>query len=170
MCGIAGIIHKGAKANVGGELTAMLQSLRHRGPDSTGFALYKQSASNGQFIMRFKVAEQEDLASGFDIHDTIARRKDAVDSRLQELGANVTLKEDATEYAQRYTFSFDGDLKKLIDFVEDVDDVEILSVRSRAHTPSGTREWQPNPTWTFARPIRTGRIRSVTSRWSTTAS
>ncbi len=39
MCGIAGVIHRGAKSNVGGELTSMMQSLKHRGPDSTGFAL-----------------------------------------------------------------------------------------------------------------------------------
>ena len=40
MCGIAGLIHRGKSSNVGRELTAMLQSLKHRGPDSTGFALY----------------------------------------------------------------------------------------------------------------------------------
>ena len=40
MCGIAGLIHRGKTANIGGEMTAMLQSLKHRGPDSAGFALY----------------------------------------------------------------------------------------------------------------------------------
>ena len=128
MCGIAGVIHKGTKANVGGELTAMLQSLKHRGPDSTGFALYHQEATDNHYIMRCKVAEQEDLASGFDIHETISQRKAAVYARLQELGAKVIKAEDATEYAQRYTFEFDGDLKRLIDFIEDLDEVEILSV------------------------------------------
>ena len=38
MCGIAGIIHKGKSTNVGGEMQKMLQSLKHRGPDSTGYA------------------------------------------------------------------------------------------------------------------------------------
>lgn len=128
MCGIAGVIHKGEESNVGGELTAMLQSLRHRGPDSTGFALYGHDAAEKQYIMRFKVAEQEDLASGFDVHETIARRKATVDSRLEDAGAKIVDKEDATEYALRYTFSFDGDLKQLIDNIEDVDNVEILSV------------------------------------------
>jgi glutamate synthase domain-containing protein 1 len=47
---------------------------------------------------------------------------------LQELGANVLKKEDATEYAQRYTFDFEGDLKRLIDYIEDIDEVEILSI------------------------------------------
>ena len=40
MCGIAGLIHRGKSSDVGAEMTAMLQSLKHRGPDSTGFALY----------------------------------------------------------------------------------------------------------------------------------
>ena len=38
MCGIAGIIHRGKSTNVGGEMQKMLQSLKHRGPDSTGYA------------------------------------------------------------------------------------------------------------------------------------
>ena len=128
MCGIAGVIHKGAKSNVGGELTAMLQSLKHRGPDSTGFALYHQDVTDNQYIMRLKLAEQEDLASGFDIHETILQRKKAVAARLLELGANIISTEDATEYAQRCIFEFGGDLKRLIDYIEDIDDVEILSV------------------------------------------
>ena len=128
MCGIAGVIHRGSKSNVGGELTSMLQSLKHRGPDSTGFALYGQDLSDNRFIMRFKLAEQEDLASGFDIHETIAQRKATVDKRLDELGAVIVESEEATDYAQRYTFDFNGDLKRLIDFIEDIEDVEILSV------------------------------------------
>ena len=56
MCGIAGLIHKGKSVNIGSELQSMLQALKHRGPDSTGFALYADN--DGQnFIMRFKVGE-----------------------------------------------------------------------------------------------------------------
>ena len=40
MCGIAGIIRRGNPGNIGEEMTSMLQSLKHRGPDSTGFAVY----------------------------------------------------------------------------------------------------------------------------------
>ena len=41
MCGIAGIIHKqaGKGANIGEQMTSMLQALKHRGPDSTGLSL-----------------------------------------------------------------------------------------------------------------------------------
>ncbi len=127
MCGIAGLIHRGSSANIGGQMTSMLQALKHRGPDSTGFALYGDEKSS-DLVMRFKVAEQEDLASGFDIHTQVAERKTTVDSRLDEMGAKLGLQEQATEYAYRYRFAFDGDLKRLIDYIEDIEGVEILSI------------------------------------------
>ena len=40
MCGIAGLIHRKGSSNMGREMTSMLQALKHRGPDSTGFAIY----------------------------------------------------------------------------------------------------------------------------------
>jgi glutamate synthase domain-containing protein 1 len=127
MCGIAGLIHRGKTTNIGREMTAMLQSLKHRGPDSTGFALYG-APSNGHHVMRFKVAEQEDVTKGFDIHHQMRARKASVDERLAELGATIHEEDQATEYAHRYTFSFDGDLKRLADYVEDLEGVEILSL------------------------------------------
>ncbi len=42
--------------------------------------------------------------------------------------ARKSQEEDATEYAFRYQFKFDGDLKRLIDYIEDLEGVEILSV------------------------------------------
>ena len=70
MCGIAGLIHRGKASNIGQEMTAMLQALKHRGPDSTGFALYGPP-DNERHVMRLKFAEQEDVAKGFDIHNQI---------------------------------------------------------------------------------------------------
>ena len=127
MCGIAGLIHRGRSGDIGREMTAMLQAMKHRGPDSSGFALYG-NADAGRFIMRFKVAEQEDLAKGFHIHHEMRERKALVDARLAELGATVEHEEQATEYAHRYVFGFDGDLKRLVDYLEDIDAVEILSI------------------------------------------
>ena len=71
MCGIAGLIHRGNSADIGSQMTSMLQALKHRGPDSTGYALYGEKGSD-DYVMRFKVAEQEDFASGFDIHDPVS--------------------------------------------------------------------------------------------------
>ena len=127
MCGIAGLIHRGKDSNVGSELTSMLQALRHRGPDSTGFALYG-NPTESELVIRFKLAEQEDLRKGFQIHDEVKERQAEVDRRMEEMGARVTDKDIATEYARRYRFAFDGDMKRLADYIEDVEDVEILSI------------------------------------------
>jgi glutamate synthase domain-containing protein 1 len=127
MCGIAGLIHRGKSSNIGEELTAMLQSLKHRGPDSTGFALYGNAMAD-KHVMRFKVAEQEDVAKGFEIHHQMHERKAKVDDRLVEMGAKIHSEEQVTDYAHRYIFSFDGDLKRLADYVEDVEGAEILSL------------------------------------------
>jgi len=127
MCGIAGLIHRGRSGDIGQEMTSMLQALRHRGPDSTGFALYGNPDPDLQ-VMRFKVAEQEDLAKGFRIHDQMRERKSTVDARLAELGATLEHEDQATEYAHRYIFKFDGDMKRLADYIEDIDAVEILSL------------------------------------------
>jgi len=61
MCGIAGLIHRGKSSNVGSEMTSMLQALKHRGPDSTGYAVYGD-ASTGDYIMRLKAAEADDMS------------------------------------------------------------------------------------------------------------
>ncbi len=105
----------------------MLQSLKHRGPDSTGFAIYGQPNLD-EYIMRFKVAEQEDLESGFRIHQEIRDRKALVDARMAERGAELIDERLATEYAFRYRFSFDGEVESLVRYIEDVEGAEILSL------------------------------------------
>jgi glutamate synthase domain-containing protein 1 len=127
MCGIAGLIHKGSSGDIGHEMIAMLQSLKHRGPDSTGYALYGKAEPN-RVVMRFKLAEQDDLKKAFRIHQDIRDRKEAVDLRLTELGVTDLREEDATEYAFRYSFSYPGEIRKLTEMVEDVDGAEILSI------------------------------------------
>lgn len=127
MCGIAGVIHRGSSGNIGHEMIAMLQSLVHRGPDSTGFALYGNGSAS-RLVMRFKVAEQEDLRSGFNIRRAIEDRRAEVDRRLKEVGARVVDSEQATTYAFRYGLDYSGDLRQLADYVEDVEGAEILSL------------------------------------------
>ena len=127
MCGIAGIIHRGEQTNIGAEMTSMLQALKHRGPDSTGFALYGRPADN-EYIMCCKVAEGEDIKSGFNIHQQITERKAALEQRMADLGVQIVSQEDITEYASRYQINYAGELRGLIDFIEDIDNVEILSI------------------------------------------
>jgi methylamine---glutamate N-methyltransferase subunit A len=127
MCGIAGLIHRGKTGDIGQEMTAMLQSLKHRGPDSTGYALYGRPHGK-ELVLRFKVAEQDEMAKGFDIHHQVKERRAAVDRRLAELGAKVIEQDEATEYAFRYRLEFGGDRRKLADYIEDIDGAEILSL------------------------------------------
>lgn len=127
MCGIVGLIHRGKSSNVGGEMTAMLQALKHRGPDSTGYALYGEP-TDGDYIMRLKVAEAEDMNKGRGVHQVIADRVAEVETILAEHGAKVKSKENATEYALRYVLSHDGDTTELAAHIEETEGVEILSM------------------------------------------
>ncbi len=128
MCGIVGLIHKKSdkNENIGAQMTSMLQALKHRGPDSTGYAVYGEDTGNQ--ILRFKVAEGADLEGSYDIHAEINERIKNVDSRLKQLGVKIVSKESATEYAHRYEIEFSGDMKKVADFIEDIEGVEILSI------------------------------------------
>lgn len=130
MCGIAGLIHRGKQADIGGELLLMLQALKHRGPDSTGLAVYGSTddVDATEFVMRYKVAEGAELASGFRIYDQIKERHEAVHSRMSESGAKLSWEEEATEYAFRNRFNFDGDMRRLANYLEDIEGVEILSI------------------------------------------
>lgn len=129
MCGIAGLIHKGKSSNVGGEMTAMLQALKHRGPDSTGYAVYGEP-TEGDYIMRLKVAEAEDMNRGRGVHQVIKDRIAEVESILAEHGAKIKDRKDATEYALRYVLTHDGDTAKMAEHIEETDGVEILSMGS----------------------------------------
>jgi methylamine---glutamate N-methyltransferase subunit A len=127
MCGIAGVIHRGGRSEVGAEMTAMLRALKHRGPDSTGFAVYGEPRQ-GDYVMRIKVAEQEDMARGRGIGEIIDRRIAEVDRRLAARDAVVKSAERVTPYALRYVIGHAGDTAELARYVEEIDDVEILSL------------------------------------------
>lgn len=129
MCGIAGIIHRGRQSAVGSEMTSMLQALRHRGPDSTGFAVYGEPQQDA-YVMRVKVAEREDLEKGHGILDRIAQRIEALDLRLDMHKADVLTRQTITPYALRYVLRHDGDTAKMAKHIEEIDNVEILSMGS----------------------------------------
>ncbi len=129
MCGIAGLIHRGKSSNVGNELQAMLQALKHRGPDSTGYALYADN--DGQnFIMRFKVGENvgEGSSSINEDESVYDKRKELVDQMLKSLGAKVLKEEKLTPYSYRYEMQYDEDLMDFSKKIESIESVEILSI------------------------------------------
>ncbi len=128
MCGIAGIIYRDGSQQhpIGDEITRMLQSMKHRGPDSTGYALYGNSA-NGNLVMRYKLADAN-TPRDFEFGDRLRKHRAIVESRLAQLGARIDEVQEETPYAFRVSFEYDGDLKLLADFVEDIPDAEVLSL------------------------------------------
>ena len=128
MCGIAGIIYRdaGGEHKVGRDMTAMLQAMKHRGPDSTGYALYRPEAEG--YVMHVKLAEANGHQD-FDLGDRLRRQRSDIESRLKSSGATIEKIDSSTsDHAMTVSFGFDGDLKRLADYVEDVRDTEVLSL------------------------------------------
>ena len=103
MCGIAGIMYRGAEQSfdTGEALIQMLDGCQHRGPDSTGFALYG-AVQSGQLKLRFFLDNEQDT------EETIQ----TIRGRLSELGA--VIKEEA-QVADNYrvTVTYKDDVQKL---------------------------------------------------------
>jgi len=127
MCGIAGIIHRDGSSPIGDEMTSMLQAMKHRGPDSTGFALY--GAPTAEWVMRVKLADAN-TPRDFDFDERLARNRTEVQRRLRAMGARFDGIEELnpTTFDVRVAYDAD-DLKALVDQVEDVSrDAEVLSL------------------------------------------
>ena len=109
MCGIAGILYKdlSRQAHLGQALIDMLDGCQHRGPDSTGFALYGSGNGDGaprsnaqRLTLRFLVGEAEEAEAA------IAR----VNRILDQHGAKLIESErTATNY--RAVVDFEGDTR-----------------------------------------------------------
>ncbi len=129
MCGIAGLIHKGKTVNIGKELQDMLQALKHRGPDSTGYALYGEG-NRDNYIMRFKVGEnvKEGSSAVNEDKSVYDSRKKQVDKHIRDLGADILKDEQLTPYSFRYVVKYDKDLMEFSKKVESVKMTEILSL------------------------------------------
>jgi glutamate synthase domain-containing protein 1 len=125
MCGIAGIIYRDGAHGIGRDMTRMLQSMKHRGPDSTGYALYGPTTKS--VLMRYKLADAND-ARDYEFTERLTRNRQEVESRLASLGAHIEQVDVETDYAFRLTLRYDGDLKALADYVEDVPNCEVLSL------------------------------------------
>ncbi len=110
MCGIAGILFKGSHPDIaaGRALIDMLDGCQHRGPDSTGFALYRD-AEPGVLRLRFFVGE------GDEVVQTVGRVKEA----LAEHQARI-IDEEAIGTSHRFTVKFDGDVQTFAYAMENV--------------------------------------------------
>lgn len=125
MCGIAGIIYRDGEHDIGLDMTAMLQSMKHRGPDSTGYALYHRPTTD--VVMRCKLADSNDVRD-FGFSERLERNRREIEARLAEAGATIDEIDVDTEYAFRVKFRYDGSLKTIADYIEDVEGAEVLSL------------------------------------------
>jgi len=102
MCGIAGILFKGDHRNLtaGQALINMLDGCQHRGPDSTGFALYRE-AEEGKLRLRFFVGDAEDRDA------TVEKIK----AKLAEHKAEI-VEEEAVGTTHVFVVKFDGDVQQ----------------------------------------------------------
>ena len=128
MCGIAGIIYRdgGGERKVGHDMTAMLQAMKHRGPDSTGYALYRPESEG--YVMHVKLAESNGHQE-FDLADRLNRQRAEIEGRMKASGATIgSIDATTSQHAMSVSFGFDGDLKQLADYIEDVRDTEVLSL------------------------------------------
>jgi glutamate synthase domain-containing protein 1 len=108
MCGIAGIMFKTETTSLdtGRSLVEMLDGCQHRGPDSTGFALYAP-AVEGNLRIRFFVGE------GDEAETTIKRIGEVLSEHHAEVISAETI---GINY--RVTVEFDGDLQRFAYAVE----------------------------------------------------
>ena len=105
----------------------MLQSMKHRGPDSTGYALY--GPADDMVVIRFVLAEPNEV-TGLDFEERLERGRAEVESRLAKIGADVATMVSETGYAFRATIRYGGEMKPLADYLEDVPGCEVLSLGS----------------------------------------
>jgi methylamine---glutamate N-methyltransferase subunit A len=129
MCGIAGIIYRNGNGahRLGADMTRMLQSMKHRGPDSTGYALYHRPTS--ELVVRVKLADAN-TNGDIEYADRLRRRREEVKNRIRAAGATVSSIDEINEYTIAATLDYDGDLKHLADYVESVPGAEVLSAGS----------------------------------------
>ena len=105
MCGLVGIFHKGEATEglVGDVLVPMCQDLYRRGPDSTGFAVYRHS-TNGTLVVRVDL-DRPDLQNAAEL-TVIATEQLVLVKEWKLIGRSVRLEVDS-----------DGD-GKLADWIE----------------------------------------------------
>ena len=108
MCGIAGVMfkHAGTGLHTGKALIDMLDGCQHRGPDSTGFALYEE-AGEGKLRLRFLVDEMGDGNS-----DPAQEAVAGIRTTLEEHGAEI-VDDERTGNSYRVVVRFAGDVRKL---------------------------------------------------------
>lgn len=145
MCGIAGIMIKHDASDsfkTGEALVNMLNGCQHRGPDSTGFALYGEPHKN-QLRLRLYVGQ------GKEAEEAISNIK----TLLTEYGATI-IEDETIGETYRLTIGYSGDIQKFsydlehaakvvsigksLEIIKDVGSAKDVDERYDIHTFKGT--------------------------------
>ena len=118
MCGIAGLILK-EPGHIGKRLVQMLDGCQHRGPDSTGFAVYHQP-KGGPLILRIYLNRPPGSPEAQEAADSVL-------AVIAEHGGEIASREFDLEHL-RVELNYTGDVKPLCYAVENGTGVEILSI------------------------------------------
>jgi len=121
MCGIAGVIYKRNEPRpIGDALLKMLHGCQHRGPDSTGLAMYAEHVSDRLILRLFYDADLSHNQALWPSRDRQVR------SVLADHGFEITDTWRQHVYA-RIDGRFGGDIQRLCYAVEELEGVEIFS-------------------------------------------
>jgi hypothetical protein len=120
MCGISGIMYKNARrdglANVGGDLVKMLDSLAHRGRDSTGFTVVGEQFDEDLIVRLWtEDANNSELALS-NVEEAIGR-----------VGGVVITKRSWGDFL-RFTVNYEGEVPRLAEALMNTDGVVIHSI------------------------------------------
>jgi glutamine phosphoribosylpyrophosphate amidotransferase len=102
----------------------MLQAMKHRGPDSTGYAVYRGAGDS--YVMHVKLSEPSEHDPN--LAQRTQRQRDQVEARLRASGAQIEGVEGTPRTMTITFFLDDGELKHLTDAVEGVRHTEVLSL------------------------------------------
>lgn len=144
MCGIAGIMYKGegdglhaAKA-----LIDMLDGCQHRGPDSTGFALYGQAAK-GELKLRFFVGQGDEAVAAVErIQKTLAEQHASI-IEDEHIGDNYRVVVQFSGDVRKFAYAMEQAAKVIsigesLDIVKDVGKAHEVDERYAVHKFTST--------------------------------
>lgn len=143
MCGIAGIMYKNsASRGTGKALVDMLDGCQHRGPDSTGFALYEK-AHEEQLRLRFFIGEGAEAGSAVQRIRSELARQEAELLEDEIIGNNYRVTVRFTGNLQHFSYAMEHNAKVIsigtsLEIVKDVGSAHDVDDRYHVSEFEGT--------------------------------
>ena len=150
MCGIAGILYKslaeGRNQTTGQALIDMLDGCQHRGPDSTGFALYGD-ATDDQLRLRFFIGIGDEAAAAIDkIKEILAQHQaEIVDDEVIGNNYRVVVNFSGEMWKMAYDLEHVAKVISIgtsLEIIKDVGGAHDVDDTYHVQSYSGTNYWK----------------------------